>query len=345
MKTRMPRAPAGRVAGLLAAALLLGAYGPTAHAQEGTPPEGGQAIAAPATPEGTGATTAPTAGTTATGTTGTAATAQGQDVDISARIPTRAKTGQFWHLLAIYELHFNLVSDAYSANDVYSWYLLQAKFDVTKNNQLGVRFDMLQRYVADEGENGLFPSDLRFYYWRKFALPIPKFPIPGVASLYLTAPTSRESRSRGYVTRPTVTLSLAPSYGPLTLIVTGIYRYSFAKDAESAERSAPNERQSAGIQGQLIYQPVDWFSPSFLWQSWWAEPYPDREGHDQGWRGSTYYFEVALTFTLPMPKPWPGVDLSLAYAQGAPMLAGGIYRFAFAKRDQSELYFGLNLTY
>jgi hypothetical protein len=323
MKRMKPRAPAGAVAGLLAAAMLLPwAWAATARAQEGAPPAAAPGAAAPA-----------------------AEAPRSDDVDISARIPTKSEAARAWHLLFIYELHFNLLSDQYSANDVYQWYLLQAKFDLSKHDQMGVRFDMLQRFLADRGENGLFPNDLRVYYWRKFSIPIPKFPVPGVASIYLTLPTSRESRARSYLTRPTATLSLAPSYGPLTLILTGIYRYSFAQYAESGEGSAPNERQSAGIQAQLMWQPVDWFSPSFLWQSWWAEPYPDREGHSQGWRGSSYYFEVALNFTMPMPKAGPGLDLSLAYAQGAPMLAGGVYRFAFAKREQSELYLGLNLAY
>lgn len=330
MKTTCPRAPAGVVAGLLAAVLLAGAWGGPARAQEGTPPGAGPATPAP----GAIAGKAPAA-----------AAQRSDDVDISARIPTRIEGQQAWHLLFIYELHFNLLSDQYSANDVYSWYLLQAKFDLSRHDQIGVRFDMTQRYLADEGDAGLFPGDVRVYYWRKFNIPIPKFPIPGVASIHLTVPTSRESRARSYMTRPTATLSLAPSWGPLTLLLTGIYRYSFAQFAESGEGSVPNERQSAGIQAQLQWQPVDWFAPSFLWQSWWAEPYPDREGHSQGWRGSTYYFEVALNFTLPMPKGWPGFDLSLAYDQGAPMLAGGIYRFAFAKREQSELYLGINLTY
>jgi hypothetical protein len=266
-------------------------------------------------------------------------------VDISARIPTRAVTDRFWHLLGVYELHFNLISDEHSANDWYAWYMAQAKFDVTRHDQLGVRLEMLQRYVADPGEAGLFFGDMRFYYWRKFTLPIPDFDVPGVASFYLTAPTSRESKARSYLTRPTVQLSLAPGYGPLTLIATGIYRYSFARFAESAERSSPNERQTIALQGQVLYQPLDWFSPSFTWQSWWAESYPSREGTTQGWRGSYYYFELATTFTTPMPEGWPGLDLSLSYAQGAPMLADGVYRFAFAKRDQSELYLGVSVTW
>lgn len=341
MNGRIPRALARVAVGLLGACLVLAAAGVSAvRAQEaGPPPEAD----APPTAEPAAPATAPAA--EARPDTRAAATARAEDVDISARIPTKPGAPQFWHLLAIYELHFNLLSDQYSANDVYNWFMVQAKFDLTRHDQLGLRMEMLQRYVADRDEAGLFFGDMRFYYWRKFALPIPKFPIPGVASLYLTAPTSRESQARSYLTRPTVQLSLAPSYGPLTLIVTGIYRYSFAKYAVSAEGSSPNERQTAAIQAQLFYQPLPWLTPSFTWQSWWNESYPPRGGGSQGWRGSYYYFEFALSFTVPMPRNWPGLDLSLAYAQGAPMLSDGTYRFAFYKRDQSELYFGLNLTY
>ena len=266
-------------------------------------------------------------------------------VDLSARIPTRADAPRFYHLLGAYELHFNLISDDQSANDVYSWYMAQARFDLSKHDQVGLRIDALQKYVADPGENGWWLGDLRFQYWRKFAIPIPGFAIPGTASFYLTAPTSRESRARSYQTRPTVLVSLAPAWGPLSLIATGTYRYTFAKYAESGERSVPNERQTASVQAQLQYQPFDWFSPSFLWQSFWSESYPARNGSGQGWRGSYYYFEFAANFSMPMPKGSPTLDLSLAYGQGAPPLTDGLYRFAFAKRDQAEVYLGVNVGY
>ena len=332
MRARIPRAPARIVPGLLAALLVLaGGLWTPAFAQdigqapvvEGASP-GPEPAAEPGAPE-----PAP----------------REEDVDISARIPSKAEASQFWHLLAIYELHVNLFSDEYSANDAYNWYMLQAKFDLSRHDQVGVRAELLQRYVADPGENGVFFGDLRFYYWRKFTIPIEDFPIPGVAGIYLTAPTSRESQARSYVTRPTLLLTFAPSYEGFTLLLTGIYRYSFARFAESAEGSSPNERQTAGLQAQLMYQPLPWLAPSFLWQSWWSESYPAKDGSSQGWRGSSYYFEFALNFSLPMPDLWPGLDLSVAYGQGAPMLTGGTYRFAFYKRDQSEFYFGLNLTY
>ena len=267
-----------------------------------------------------------------------------EDIDISARIPTRVETGRWWHLLGIYEMHMNLISDQYGSNDVYNWYMLQAKFDLTKYDQLGLRAELNQRFVADAGEAALYPGDVRFYYYRKFTLPIPGFAVPGLAYVFATAPTSRESLNRSYVTRPTALLSLAPSYGPVTLVATGMYRYSFARFAESDERSAQNERQMAGVQAQVMYQPFEWFSPSFTWLSYWTEDYPVG-GVSQGWRGNYYYFEFAATFTLPLPENAPGVDLSLAYAQGASMLTGGRYLFSFYHRDQSELYLGLNVTY
>jgi|GEM_PF-3380875 len=267
-----------------------------------------------------------------------------EEIDLSARIPTKAETDRWWHLLGVYELHQNLISDDYGPNDVYSWYMAQAKFDLTRYDQLGLRLEMLQRFIADPGEAALFFGDLRFTYFRKFALPIPGFSIPGVASAYVTAPTSRESHTRSYLTRPTAQVALAPSWGPLTAIVTGIYRYSFARYGQSEEQSSPNERQTAAVQAQLLYQPLDWLAPSFLWQSYWAENYPVG-GFEQGWKGSFYYFELAVNFTLPMPEEAPAIDLSLAYAQGAPMLTDGTYRFAFYHRDQSEVYLGLNVTY
>jgi len=325
---------------LLVFGVLAGLFlGPAAARAQDAPllePEPGSAPAVP--PPATTVTAAPEAAVVP------ANGADEDDVDISARIPTRVEARRWWHLLGVYELHLNLISDEYGANDVYNWYMAQAKFDLSKHDQLGLRAELLQRFVTDPGEAALFPGDVRFYYFRKFGLPIPGFAVPGVASVYLTAPTSRESHTRSYLTRPTAQLSLAPSYGPVTLIATGIYRYTFARYAESSQQASANERQMAGVQAQLLYQPVDWFAPSFFWLSYWTEQYPV-DGHGQGWRGNYYYFELAATFTLPMPEGAPGLDLSLAYAQGAPMLTGGRYLLAFAHRDQSELYLGLNVTY
>jgi hypothetical protein len=266
------------------------------------------------------------------------------EITLDARIPTATRPDRWFHILGVYELHFNVISDEYSANDWLSWYMVKADFDVSKYDQLSLRADLEQRYVADPGEAGLYFGDLRFYYSRKFTIPIPGFPLPGKASVYLTAPTSRESRARSYLTMPTAQLTVAPSLGPVTLLVTGIYRYAFARYAESSEGGAPNERQTAGVAAQLVYVPVDWFAPSLYWESTWTDSYPTREGTSQGFRPD-YRYEIAANFTVPLPEGWPTLDLSLAWAQGASVLSDGVYRTYFAKRDQSEVYFALNLTY
>jgi len=301
-----------------------------------------QAAEEPPPTGATGATAAPDAG--AEDAEPAKAVEQREDITLDARIPTAARPDRWFHILGVYELHFNVLSDEYSANDWLSWYMVKADFDVTKHDQLSLRADLEQRYIADQDEAGLYFGDLRFYYSRTFTIPIPDFPLPGKASLYLTAPTSRESRARSYITMPTVQLTLAPRLGPVTLLVTGIYRYAIARYAESSEGGAPNDRQTAGIAAQLIYVPVDWFAPSFYWESTWTDYYPTREGTSQGWRPD-YRYEIAANFTVPLPEDWPTLDLSLVWAQGASMLSDGVYRTYFAKRDQSEVYFAINLTY
>jgi len=270
--------------------------------------------------------------------------AEGADIELDAAIPTAAKKRRMFQIQGLYELHFNLISDDYSANDWLSYYMLRGNVDVTKNNQLSLRMDLEQRFIADPGESGLWFGDIRLYYSRKFLLPIPKFPIPGKVSFYLTAPTSRQSIRRSYITMPTVVLALAPSLGPVTLVANGYFRYCFAKYAESDERGTPNTQLMAGLMFQLIYIPVDWFAPSVAWVSNWSRPYSTRENEIQAWQ-QTYYWEVALNFTLPMPEKAPSIDLTLAYAQGSNVLEDGVYRLYFAKRDQSELYFGINMMY
>lgn len=247
-------------------------------------------------------------------------------------------------LLGIYELHFNAISDDYSANDWLSYYMVKGSIDVTENNQLAVRMDMEQRYIADPNENGFWLADMRFYYSRKFSIPIPNFEIPGKGSLWLTAPTSRVSRARSYVTKPTLEATLVPSYGPFSLYTTGFFQYKIAKYAESNNDGDLNTLLETGYQLQLVYQPVAWFSPSVMWYQAFEKPYASREGVRQAWQ-PYYYYEVAANFTVPTPEQAPGVDLMLAFSQGANMLQDGVYRMYLSKRDQTDIYFGMTLTY
>ncbi|MBW2261338.1 MAG: hypothetical protein JRG91_05125 [Deltaproteobacteria bacterium] len=266
------------------------------------------------------------------------------DIDLDATIPTAGKKAKLFQIQGLYELHFNVISDDHSASDWLSFYMLKANLNVTKNNQLSLRLDMEQRYVADPGESGLWFGDIRLYYSRKFALPIPKFPIPGKLSFYLTAPTSRQSQKRSYITKPTVIFALAPSLGPVTLVANGYFRYNFVKYAESDHQGTPNTMLTTGFMFQLIYAPLDWFAPSAAWVSTWNKPYRTRENEVQPWK-ENYYWELALNFSIPMPEKAPSIDISLAYAQGANVLEDGVYRLYFGKRDQSEIYLGLNMIY
>lgn len=269
---------------------------------------------------------------------------EAENIQLDSILPTAGRERSFWQVQGLYELHFNVISDEHSANDWYSWYMLRGNFDITDNDQLSLRMDLLQQYIADPGESGLWFGDMRFYYSRSFTVPIPDYPIPAQASLYLTAPTSRSSQQRSYITRPTASVTLAPSLGPLTFITNGFFRYSIASYAESEHGADPNNLFATGFWLQLFYQPFDWFAPSVAWQSAWYLDYPTREGTTQPWL-SDYYFEVALNFSIPMPEAAPSLDLSLAYAQGGAVLEGGVFQMYFAKRDQTEIYFGLNLTY
>ncbi|MCP4679423.1 MAG: hypothetical protein GY854_28820 [Deltaproteobacteria bacterium] len=245
----------------------------------------------------------------------------------------------------LYELHVVLDSAEHSANDWLSFYLLRGDWNITKFDQVSLRMDMEQRYIADPGENGLWFGDMRLYYSRKFAIPIPKFPIPGKASFYMTAPTSREDRARSYITKPTAAVMLAPGWGPLTLITQGYFRYAIAKYAEPEENSMYlNTRFTGGYMLQLVYAPLDWFAPYVAWNQAWNQAYPDREMGTQPWK-PMYSFEFAADFAIPLPKEWPTLDLILAYTQGAPMIDDGVYRTYFFQRDASQLYFGINVVY
>ncbi len=267
----------------------------------------------------------------------------GSDIELDAIIPTAVQRKGRFQVQGLYELHFNVISADYSANDWLAFWMLRGNFDLTKFDQLSLRMDLEQRFVADPGESGLWFGDIRLYYHRKFTIPIPGFPIPGKASIYFTLPTSRQSIKRSYITKPTLVLALAPSLGPVTLVANGYFRYSIAKYAETTMGS-PNNMLMAGYMFQLIYAPLDWFAPSVSWVHTFGLPYDTREGDRQRWQ-SDYYWEFALNFSIPMPENAPTIDISLAYAQGGRPLDEGVYRLYFAKRDQSEIYLGINMIY
>ena len=284
------------------------------------------------------------AGAAAAASTGEVVADEG-DIELDAIRPTARKAHKLFQIQTIYEVHANLISDDRSANDWWSWWLVKGNINLTRNDRVSLRMDLVQRYIADPGENGLWFGDLRFYYSRKFQIPLTdEIIIPGQATLYLTAPTSRQSRARDYTTRPTGILTVVPNYGPLTLVANGYFRYSFATHAESTEGD-PNTQLTTGYDLQLIYAPLDWFAPSFAWQYVWHKPYDLKYADNSGNWESEYYFEFALNFTIPMPEAFPTLDVSLAYGQGANVKEDGIYRTYFAKRDQSEIYLGLNLSY
>ncbi len=271
--------------------------------------------------------------------------AEDTGVQIDAQIQTTPPPTHFYQINGIIELHTNLVSDDYSANDVYLQYYLRGNFDVTKNNRLSVRLELVQEFVADPGETGLWFGDIRFYYTRKFKVPATSnYVIPAMIYGYLTAPTSRKSIQRSIVTKPTLVLALAPAVGPVTFIGRGYFQYVFAKYAASKNED-PNPQLAAGYDLQIIYEtPLKWLALSAGWSYTWNKKYRSREGEQQPW-SAEYYFEIGPTFVVPMPKKAPSLDITVAYAQGANVLEDGVYRMYLAKRDQSELYFSLNINY
>jgi len=264
-------------------------------------------------------------------------------VQIDGILPTHRREPRWWQVEGLHELHLNLVSDDRSGNDWTANLYLRGELHPTAVDELALRMDLEQRFVADPGESGLWLGDLRLYYARSFRIPVPCFPIPGKAVGYVTLPTSRISQARGYVTKPTAILTLAPTWKRFTLSHSVLFQYAFAKWATSSTGD-PNTQLTLGYSFQLFYEVFPWFSPSVAWEQYWNRDYRTRELQSQPLQ-SEYYFEMALNFSLPMPEHAPSVDLSLAYAQGADVLEDGVTRLYFAKRDQTELYLAVNVTY
>jgi hypothetical protein len=263
----------------------------------------------------------------------------------SDQVFARASRGRdLWHLEATHELHFNLVSDDYSAADWLGVNVWRGDWNPTEHDQVSLRVDAEQAFIADAGESGWRFGDMRLYYSRLFVPEVRAITIPLKASIYLTAPTSRVSQERGYVTKPTAVLTASPSFGRLKLIGQGVFQYAFARYRQSSGGESPNTQLTTGFYVQASYAVTDWFAPSLGWQSLWNLPYASREGEGQSLQ-QEYLFEAALNFAVPMPTEAPTVDVSLTYAQGSNVLEDGVYRMYFAKRDQSELYLTLTLGY
>ena len=247
-------------------------------------------------------------------------------------------------LIGGYRLEFNLISDDYSGNDFGSSYSIGANSYLTDKDQINIRWGMYQRYVADPGEEGLWFNDVRLYYARKFSIPIPEFSVPGKVTLRVTAPTSRSSIGRGYVSAPSLSLGLAPGVGPVTLVTSGYFVYHIARYAEYGNGTRYNTLFTAGYSLGASYSPLKWLGFSASARMSWREKYPTREGHWQDWEPG-YGYSLGAGFAIPMPDEAPSLDIGLGFSQGADLLDGGVYKVYFAKREQSTVYLSIGLVY
>jgi len=328
------------------AALLLGAWclaAGAAAAQEAGGGGAGAGAAAEAVPAEAAAAPAAEA-------TPAPAAAEGEKTAVTLEAkaaPAAAAAGKkrFYKVTGIAEFYLNVVSDDYTWSDFYAVYYLRGDFDVTKNNRVSLRLDLTQKFVADEGESGLWFGDMRLSYTRSFLVKtaFKGYTFPAKLDFYVTLPTARASYQRGIVTKPALVGTMAPVFGPVTLTGRLFMTYVFARYAQS-KMGDPNPQFNIGYELAIAYQPLPWLVLSADWQYTWKKLYRSREGSSQLWNAD-YYWEVGPTFIPPLPKKGPALELSLLYSQGSRAIEDGVYRLYFVKRDQSQVYLSLNLNY
>src|ERR1700722_11838470 len=97
-----------------------------------------------------------------------------------------------------------------AAND----YQLYARYDITKNDRVGVKAFLYEYYLADAGENGVRFDDMLLSYTHTFKLP-QKFRLQrGVG---VTLPTSYASQLEGLITSIGPRVDVDRRFGPVSL--------------------------------------------------------------------------------------------------------------------------------
>ncbi len=93
-------------------------------------------------------------------------------------------------------------------------YEVYARYDITKNDRVGVKAYVFEYFLADQGETGVRFDDMVFTYTHIFHLP-QKFRLQ--TSLWVTAPTSYTSQLEGLITSIRPILEVDRRFGPVSV--------------------------------------------------------------------------------------------------------------------------------
>jgi hypothetical protein len=271
-----------------------------------------------------------------------------------------------WEVLVGYEVHrmwiqTDLGGDA--PNRLFNYWYAAARFDITRQDRLRLRFGVYERFLADSGETGLRTDDLSLSYTHIFkSLP---WRLNLSATVGATAPVSFYSQKMGLITALSGSVDLSRSVAFLTFAVRP-YGVFYWQRYDSSEGGNANPIGRVGVSAdawaELPFFPdlaigVDGYSSySWFYTPQGALPADQFPGtvNDPTYSSQTmqqsYGGEVYVRYTAP---PLWGVkaEVTLAVANGDPSLGytsrlhDGVSYFYVFNRHTAEIYGNLTLRY
>jgi hypothetical protein len=258
-----------------------------------------------------------------------------------------------------------------AAND----YQLYARYDITKNDRVGVKAFLYEYYLADAGENGVRFDDMLLSYTHTFKLP-QKFRLQ--TGVGVTLPTSYASQLEGLITSIGPRVDVDRRFGPVSLSF-GVHDTIFIEKYDSFAGSGGAAPTSLNTLSFVLdaefhmpfHEPLSVGMDAFVGYGWYNNI---QSGVSQNCTGSgnttkdqacggvsdaefpnepiqeTYGWEAYARYLLPDLFGFK-TDLTFAYAFGDPaigyssLLQDGIGHLYLGYRHNSELYLSMAVRY
>ena len=262
---------------------------------------------------------------------------------------------RYWSVDTLFETHFTVIRDNEYSNDVYHLLYLRGNLNLPRMGglpslgRLSLRLSARRNYMADPGESGFLFGDIDLYWSRQFSVSVSGQKFGVRPYLYWTFPTSRESRQQGNIARPTFLVALSKKL-PLNLHAyvrpyarVNWHRYS-SRGGDDVKGGGPNTRWLLGYDVQLLYtlHLHDRVSMGASLGQEFVNYYGGVTGADQPWQ-QFYFWEAFFGYTFLKKEPNLGAFVTLT--SGRPVYEGGVPRFHFFDRDETEVYLTLNASY
>jgi hypothetical protein len=246
-------------------------------------------------------------------------------------------------------------------------YEFYARYDLTKNDRIGVKAYVYEYFLADQGENGVRFDDMVFSYSHSFNLP-KKFRLQ--TALWVTAPTSYTSQLEGVITTFIPRLELDRRFGPVSIdarVYDTIFVERYDTWAGSGGATPTNLNSFAmALDAELhmpFHEPLSVGLAAFNEYVWYYNPQSEgQSGNSTKGNGGgvesagsqpaqqVYGFEAYTRYLMPDLFGFKS-DLTFAYSFGDPVvgyssvLQDGVGHVYLGYLHNSELYLSLAVRY